>query len=54
MGFSVGSRKREWKSTMLTTWFLAAEHSQLSPSSSSSHHSKIHLQWEELLHILVD
>lgn len=32
MGFSVGSRKRGWKSTTLTIWSLAAEHSQLSLS----------------------
>lgn len=54
MGFSVGSRKRQWKSTMLTIWFLAAEHSQLSLSSNSSHHRKIHLEWGELMLILVD
>ena len=53
-GFSVGSRKTGWKSTTLTIWSLAAEHSQLSLSSNSSHHRKAHLQWEELLPILVD
>lgn len=53
MGFSVGSRKRGWKSTTLTIWSLAAEHSQLS-LSNSSHHRKAHLQWEEPLPISVD
>lgn len=36
MGFSAGSSKREWKSAVFTVWFLAAEHSQLSLSYSSS------------------